>query len=110
MEVNSESVVTGMGVAGISLLFIRKIITSFFSDKKEVTKDNAESNLYHNLVAENTRMSEQLAKLSEQLQVITATNLALLEEVGSLKRYIKMHKDWEQYGVYNKCLSQDKDV
>jgi len=110
MEVNGENVVAGMGLAGIGLVFIRKIVTSFFSDKKDVVKDNAESNLYHNLVAENTRMSEQLAKLSEQLQVITTTNLALLEEVGSLKRYIKMHKDWEQYGVYNRNLSQDKDV
>lgn len=83
------------GGGGVAFLFIRKIIKDWFSDRKEAVKDNAETSLYQNLIAENNRLAESVKKLSLQIDVLIEDNITLQGKVAKLERQLQASHDWE---------------
>lgn len=83
------------GGGGVVFLFIRKMIKDWFSDRRDAVKDNAEANLYQNLIAENTRLAESVKKLSLQIDVLIEDNITLQAKVAKLERQLTASHDWE---------------
>lgn len=96
MEIPYETVGTGLLGAGVAAAFVRKLLRTWFSDKKEVVKEAAETSLYQNLLAENTRMAESMKKLSLQIEVLIQDNVTLQGKLASLERKLQASHDWEQ--------------
>ena len=96
MEIPYETVGTGLLGAGVLAAFVRKLLRTWFSDKKEVVKEAAETSLYQNLLAENTRMAESMKKLSLQIEVLIEDNVTLQGKLASLERKLQASHDWEQ--------------
>ena len=102
-----------MGVVGaLGIALGVSIIRNIFAAKKEAAIDNLEINLYENLVAENKRMSEVLANMTTQLNVILTDNTVLLQRVASLEASVKELSVWETKALelQSELINKDREI
>lgn len=85
-----------VGVGGLGLLFLRKLVKGWFEDKKEVVLTDAETQLYKTLVAENQRMAQTIEHMSKQIEVLIKDNNTLKDEVAEVSRKLEASNDWEK--------------
>lgn len=88
MEVDSTllSYVSGtMATAGAVLYGLQKALKSWSADKKDILKDNIETDLFQRLSDETKRQHDQNVTLSSTIESLRAELARLHQEVSSLR-------------------------